>query len=170
MWVRIIGAAATVSACSAFGFGVAVDYHRRVRELRDFLACIQEMELALDEQLVPLPELTLRAGKLGKGRVYAVMRSFSDCLREGLYADVSGCMRCALEQTPMDDRCLHRYLTELGRNLGRFDRAGQLEGLRSLSQSAERKLTQLEAEQSSTVRVYRTLGIFGGLALAVLLI
>lgn len=170
MWVRIIGAAVTVSACSAFGFGVAIDYHRRVRMLSDFLICLQEMELVLAEQLIPLPDLSLRAGRMGKGGVYAVMCCFSDCLKKGVCADVSGCMRCALEQNPLDDRCLHRYLTELGRCLGRFDWAGQVQGLRTLSQSAGRKLTQLEDEQSSTVRIYRTLGIFGGLALAVLLI
>ncbi len=170
MWVRIIGAAVTVGACSAFGFGVGFDYRRRVRELGDFLRCLQEMELALCEQPIPLPELSLRAGKLGRGRVYAVMRSFSDSLKAGVYADVAGCMRFALEQNPLDNRCLHRYFTELGRNLGRFDLAGQVQGLRTLSQSAGGKLLQLEREQAATVRVYRTLGIFGGMALAVLLI
>lgn len=170
MWVRIIGAVVTVGACSAFGFGVAFDYRRRVRELGDFLLCLQEMELALCEKPLPLPELLSRAGNLGKGNVYSVMRTFSDCLQKGAYADAAGCMRCALEQTTVDDRCLHRYLTELGRNLGRFDMEGQLQGLRSLSGSAGRKLLQLENEQSATVRIYRTLGIFGGMALAVLLI
>lgn len=169
MWVRIIGAAVTVSACSAFGFGVAFDYHRRVRMLRDFLACLQEMELALQEQPVPLPELVFRAGQLGKGNVYMLMRAYSDCLRRGLCADAAGCMCLALQQIPIEDRCLHRYFSELGRNLGRFDMPGQLRGLQSLSASAARKLSQLEQEQSAAVRVYRTLGVFGGLALAVLL-
>lgn len=170
MWVRIIGALTTVGACTAFGFGVAFDYRRRVRELGNFLLCLKEMELALSEKPLPLPELASRAGNLGKGSVYEVMRTLSDCLQKNEYADAAGCMRSALEQNPLDDRCLHRYLTELGRNLGRFDLEGQLQGLRSLSVSAGRKLTQLENEQAATIRVYRTLGIFGGMALAVLLI
>lgn len=170
MWLRLVGAAATVTACSAFGFGVASDYRRRVRMLRDFLSCVQEMELQLQQSLLPLPQLTLQAAALGKGTVYSAMQALSDCLRQGTCPDVAGCMCLALEKAAVADPCIRRFLTELGRTLGRFDLPGQLRGLQSLTESAGRALARMEQEQAGAVRVYRTLGVFGGMALAVYLI
>lgn len=170
MWVRLAGAIATVSACSCFGFAVASDYRRRIRMLRDFLTCLQEMTLCLQQDVTPLPELVKRAGSLGRGRVFKVMDSLSAYLSSGACADVPGCMRLALQAVPVEDTYIHRLFTELGRNLGRFDLPGQVQGLTSLSEITTSALQKLEQEQTSAVRVYRTLGIFGGMALAVLMI
>lgn len=170
MWLRIFGACGIVAACSGFGFQAGADYRRRMKYLQDFLDALDEMMRQLNQSLLPLPELVQKASSLGSGGLYDTMGSFSQALAQQLSSDTASCMYLALERGGIEDASARRLMMQLGRSLGRFDLPGQLKGLETLHGQAQRALEHMQQEKTGLVRSYRTLGVFGGMALAVLLL
>lgn len=170
MWLRIFGACGVVAACSGFGFQAGVDYRRRMAFFQDFIDALDEMTRQLNQSLLPLPELVLRASNLGGGALFDTMSHFSRALTEQLATDTAACMYLALEAGEIEDAPARRLMMQLGRSLGRFDLQGQLKGLEVLRGQAERALQHMQQEKTGLLRSYRTLGVFGGMALAVLLL
>lgn len=170
MWLRLIGACAITVSSAGFGLRAAWDYRLRIRLLRDFVACLEEMQQQLRQNLLSLPQLVRIASELGYGTIYRIMDGFHAALIDPEAEDIPGCMRKALSCVPDLHPDLRRLLVQLGRSLGKFDLTGQLKGMDDLKSAAEKQLLIMEHEQNQNVRCYRTLGIFGGMALAVLLL
>lgn len=169
MPVRILGATLTVISCAFFGFRVSWEYLGRLRFLRQLLDVLDEMENRLSFQCSPLPELVQAAAERGKGEVYRLLKAFADALENHAFADAAGCMRFVLDaENP--DTFRRRLLMQLGRSLGRFDLEGQKRELEKLREIVRREILKMEQSQPETLRTWRILGIYGGIALAVLLL
>lgn len=170
MWLRLIGACAITVSSAGFGLRAAWEYRLRLRLLRDFISCLEEMQQQLRQNLLPLPQLVCIASELGQGTIYRIMAGFYTALIDPEAEDIPGCMRKALSSFRDLHPDIRRLLVQLGRCLGKFDLTGQLKGMEDVKTAAQKQLLTMEHEQNRNVRCYRTLGIFGGMALAVLLL
>lgn len=168
--VQMVGAGAVSASCSLFGFRIAREYLSRAQMLRAFIAALEQMEGRLAYDCSPLPELTAIAAQSITGPVSRVLKAFSENLAGRAAQQIPECMKLALESCPIADDSVRRSLILLGTSLGKLDSAGQLQSLKSLRITAQNRLRQLEYESPQRVRCYRTLGICGGIALAVLLV
>lgn len=168
--VRLIGAGTVTASCTLFGFRIAWEYLSRAAMLRAFIAALGQMEARLGFDRCPLPELTAMAAESVNGPVSRVLKAFSENLFLRSSQEISGCMKMALESCPIADDTVRHCLILLGTSLGKLDYEGQLQSMKSLRITVENRLRQMEHEGPQRVRCYRTLGICGGIALAVLLV
>ncbi len=109
------------------------------------------------------------AGNRCKGCVRELFLQFSNELDVQIEPDVGGCMIAALSKTNALPVSFRRICVELGHSLGRYDLAGQIQGLESVHEQCRRKLDSLMQNRESRLRSYQTLAICAGTALAILL-
>ena len=170
MKLRWIAAALVFCGCGAAGFSVAAGYRRQERNLQMLLQALEAMTCELRYRHSALPELCLEAGRCCNGCLQQVFLELADKLRAHSCADAAGCMDLALSAVPELEEPLVRNLRILGSGLGRFDAAGQLQGLESVMELVRRDLAGLRSDLQSRLRCCRTLGLCAGAALAILLL
>ena len=154
--------------CGGFGFLTVTAYRYQEQSLQQLIKAIEYMECELRFRMSPLPELCIGASQICTGCVKSVLRRLGDELERQALPNVSVCMQKVIEkQNTMPER-IQRCLLQLGDTLGRFDLAGQLQGLESVKKLAEFELDILRQNKDVRLRSYQTLGICAGAALVVL--
>lgn len=160
---------------AAAGAGLGFSYSRRWTRRLELLKGLHQMMNLLKGEIsygrLPLPEAFLRIGKriapplsdfaasLGRKLKSRPGEPFSSVYREQLREMLggSGLARADLEQ-----------LEDLGKQLGYLDRETQLRTLDLYTHSLEEVIRELREELPGRKKVYQSLGILGGLFLAVL--
>lgn len=168
MSYKWLGAIMIMTACGGFGFSIAAAQRREEGNLRQLISALDYMECELQYRLTPLPDLCRQAGQETKGCVGQVLRNLSQELECQVAPDVDSCMKAALMTAKDVPDKTREALQLLGRSLGRFDLAGQLNGLESVRSSCRRELDALLNNRDVRLRSYQTLGICAGAALAIL--
>jgi stage III sporulation protein AB len=159
---------------SGAGLGLSFGWEMRERErlLEEILSMISYIKEEIRFANVPLPEAFLRAG----GRLPGVCGEF--------LIDVAGRMaqehklpfanlfaECALEyfiKTPLSEK-EREALTGLGSSLGHLDRVGQIGELERREAVFGGFLSAVKEELPVKERLYRNLGLLGGIVLVVLI-
>lgn len=170
MNLRIIGAALVIAGCAAVGFSIAAGYRREEQALQSLILAIEYMICQLRYGRTALPELCAGAADGSTGQVKAVLTELSRRLSGQSSDDAQGCMAQALEAVPKLPEAVQRNLRILGTNLGRFDAEGQLRGLQSVEELAQRDLAGLRCGLDGRIRACRTLGLCAGAAIAILIV
>lgn len=169
MNLKWIGAVLVIAGCGGFGCSIAAGYLAEQRALRQLLRGLETMRWELQYRLTPLPELCRLAGRESGGRVEPVFAALAGELDRQTEPDAAGCMRRALEDRDLSPR-LRRLLTQLGRSLGRYDLAGQLQGIQAVERACRTEEEKLEKDRDRRLRSYRALSLCAGAALVILLI
>ncbi|MBU5453749.1 stage III sporulation protein AB [Pseudoflavonifractor sp. MSJ-30] len=164
-----IGAVLVIGGCGGFGFSVAREAIRQERLLRQLLENLDFMESELRYRLTPLPELFQLCALRSNGCLKRLFLDMSGELDKHTEPQVEVCLRNALDANPAIPGRIRRRIYQLGRNLGRFNLEGQLQGIESAREGCRRELRELERNRQERLRGYRTLGLCAGAALAVLL-
>lgn len=170
MTYKWIGAVLVLVSCGGFGFAIASGYRQEEQRLRQLLRALQYMECELQYHLTPLPDLCRQAGMETSGSVREVLNKLAGELENQVAPDVSSCMRAAIEDYQDFSRRFRRLMLQLGRTLGRFDLAGQIQGLQAVQASCIQEQKALEQNRDMRLRSYRTLGLCAGAALAILFV
>lgn len=170
MTYKWIGAAMIVVGCGGFGFRLAAAACLEERRLVQLMQLLRRMQSQLQYQLTPLPELCSQCGRETGGPLGRVLETLARELESRTYPDVYSCMRGALQADRELSPTCRRLLVQLGRELGRFDLAGQLQGLQAVSAACREQRQRLRQNQQQRLRSYRTLSLCAGAALAILLV
>lgn len=167
---RVIGAILVVLSSSAVGFSIVSIQKQEQKALLQLIRGLEYMACELEFRLPPLPELcTLTAMQLtGPARDFFL--ALEGEIQNNTAEDVYGCVCSAVENVKKMPEAAKRNLLLLGKTLGRFDLAGQLSGIASVSELCKRDLEGLQNNQDVRFRAYRTLGICAGIALVILFI
>lgn len=163
-----IGAVLVVFSCGGFGFRIAGSYRRNERLLRQLLNVLDTMESELRYRLTPLTELSRMAARDTGGVLRDVFLNLIRELDWQSEPDAQSCMRAAMDRCHDLPASVRRPLRQLGQTLGRFDLAGQLQGLSAVKETCRRELAHLERNRDVRLRSYQTLGLCAGAALAIL--
>ena len=170
MTYKWIGAVLVIVGCGGFGFAMAAAHRQEERRLGQLLRALQYMQCELQYHLTPLPELCRQAGAEAAGDIGQVFRRLAQELETQSFPDAASCMRAAIEKGPDLSPGCRRLLVQLGRSLGRFDLAGQLQGLQAVKAACREQRRRLEKDREVRLRSYRTLGLCAGAALAILFV
>ena len=170
MVIRWIGAALVVASGGGFGFTAAWQHRRQEAALEELVRAIEFLASELNCRLTPLPELCIDVADQTNGAVSRVFLRLSEELDKQLSPDADICMQAALRSVKGIPESAQDNLTFLGKNLGRFDLAGQLAGFESVKQTCLRDLAGLQSNRDTRLRSYQTLGLCAGAALVILLI
>lgn len=168
--LRLIGAGMIVSACGAFGLGLAAQYRREIATLRQFIQCVEFMQREMEYHLTPLPELCRDAGTHSSGILRKYWEQIAFEMESQIAPDVPSCMEAAAGKVSPLPKHTAAAMEMLGRSMGSYDLAGQQQALMSVHQYCEELLGNLEANKTQRIRNYQTLGLCAGAALAILFI
>ena len=167
---RIIGAILVIVSTSAVGFSIAASHRREANALMQLIRALEFMSCELEFRLPSLPDLCRLTAMQVSGPMHQVFAQLEQELQKQMSADAYSCMSAVLQKADKLPEAAKRNLLLLGKNLGRFDVAGQLSGIASVTQLCRRDLDGLLSNQDVRLRSYRTLGICAGVALVILFI
>jgi len=167
---KIVGAICVIVGCGSCGFIITAQYLARIRLLQNLMKALVYMECELQYRCTPLPQLCRQAGKRNQGKIQQVLMLLADEMDAQVSPNVEMCMYAALAQSGLPDSAVSGILTELGKNLGRFDMTGQLRGLQYVRNLCSENLEQLQHCKESRLRSYQTLGLCAGAAIVILLV
>ena len=170
MSIKLLGALCVVIAGGGFGFSMAAGHQQSEKTLQQLLRGIEFMISELEYRLTPLPQLCRMAAKEAGGQVGKILLALALTLEQQQISNVTMCMDSVVERFPRLPVRTERNMLQLGRSLGRFALEGQVAGLRSCVALCQRDLQSLSVDRDVRLRSYRTLGLCGGIALAILLL
>lgn len=170
MSIKIFGAFCIIAACGTCGFSMAAQHLRKIRRMNYLLSAVEYMMCELQCRCTPLPQLCRQAGLMCQGKVKQVFLMLSDELDAQISPNVHCCMEVVIAKIGELERPLKEAFAELGRNLGKFDLTGQLQGLQRTQKKCEEILQQLVSDKDSKLRSYQTLGLCAGAAIAIIFV
>lgn len=165
-----VGAILIIVGCSGCGFAIAAGKRREERLHYQLMQILQFMEADLQYRLTPLPELCRMVAGHAKGLLQVVFLNLYRELKWQKLPDAGSCMHAALDRTGEIPTGIRRLLVQLGYTLGKFDLAGQIQGIQAVKQRCEESLETIRQNRDEQLRSYQTLGICAGMALAIVLI
>ena len=168
--MKWIGALLIVAGCGVFGFLLAANHRREESALRQLIGALDYMQCELQYRMTPLPDLCRQAGEQYRNVVGQVLIMLARELECQISPDVERCMEEALKTGETLPARTQIAFEILGASLGRFDIDGQIRGLEGVRSFCRRELEALGENRDARLRSYQTLAVWGGAALAILLI
>ena len=170
MAYRIFGAILVIVGCACTGFLVAANAKRETASLKDLIYILEFCKNELTFRLTPLPELCRQAAAVASGTLSKFFIAVALELEHQISPDAEKCIHAALGRfTDMPVLCTE-LLISLGKNFGRFDLNGQVQGIDHILAEAERLLAHHTGNQEVRLRSYKTLGLCAGAAIVILFI
>lgn len=172
MWLKMSGAVLIVAATSWIGLETAQGFQRRPRQLRDLQSSLQMLETEISYTQTPLPKALEKIARSIKGCVgdfFFIIRNrlintpgttLGEAWHKGMeYLQEHSAL------TASDQQILHNFATTLGIS----DRQDQVKHLKLVM--AQLAAAEIKAwdEKAKNARMFKTLGILGGLAIVILL-
>jgi stage III sporulation protein AB len=171
MWIKIIGGILVVAATSWIGLETARRFQRRPRQLREMQSGLQMLETEISYVLTPLPKALEKIAQSIEGHTgdfFGVVKNQiinnPGAIREawGKGMDYLG-EHCALTD------CDQNILRNFGTTLGKSDRQDQVKHLKLAMAQLATAETNAWEEKAKNERMFKALGLLGGLAIVILL-
>jgi stage III sporulation protein AB len=161
-----------VAATSWIGLQIANQYRQRPLQLREFQSSMQCLETEISYGLTPLPRALERVAKLHQGLVGEIFATARDILlfKQGIsvreaWNEAVHNLWDRLALAPSD----REILVNFGSTLGVSDRNDQVKHLKlAMAQLANAEAQAWDAKEKNE-RMYKSLGVLGGLAIVILL-
>lgn len=171
--LKAIGIFITITAGAGIGFVCSLDLTRRAEGLKQLLRLGTILKGEIEYRHATLPEAMAQAAAKLKDPYKRFAEDISGEMKEYpgiLLTEIfEKSMKKHLEQSRLDkeDR---QNLCELGGRLGYLDRQMQIQNLEWFCRETQQELRELQATMPARKKVYQSLGIMGGLFLAVLIL
>lgn len=173
MMLKIVGAILIVTSCGMGGIVYSNRYINRLDNLKSLSICIEMLRSEITYGHIPLPQASRSIAEKVRGPVADIFYDFSDELisRKGYTAHQAfkravdkNAGRLCINQEEMG------LFRTLGNMMGTSDTANQEKSLNLLSKQLEVLIERAMSEKDKNVKIYRNLGLLGGIGLAILLI
>ncbi|SCM80145.1 Stage III sporulation protein AB [uncultured Sporomusa sp.] len=171
MWLKILGSFLVIIASVSLGFMLAAQYAERPRQIRQIISCLSALKSHINYTAIPLPAALVQSTGGITGPVAELFQAMASLL-----ADNGLTPQAALNQALKDSNKLvlhnpeREVLSVFSANLGGMNREEQHKSLDLAQEQLSR--IQYEAERlcEQNVKMYRYLGICGGLAVVIVLV
>ena len=172
MFPSIVGAVALIFSCTALGFYFAAQEGFRLQDLQEFKKALTILSSEIEHMRAPLPMACANIAKRTSHAVSALFANFSKLLEEN-----AGETAYQLWVQAMEGQKGHARLADedwdviegFGKTLGYLDKHMQQSAITYAIDYIDEKTTCLLVQSDKNKRMYRSLGVIGGLLLAVVL-
>ena len=170
---RIVGCILVVAAGAGMGFSGSMRLSEQIRILEKLLQMVICLKGEIRCGNASLPDAFYGAAGRMNGKYREFLISAADRMKAGTGEKLSQiCRECA--ESALKKSCLTHgekdAFFSIGKYLGYLDREMQLRQLSLYEKNLEVEIGNLKREASGKKKLYRGLGVFGGLLLAVLLV
>lgn len=171
---RIVGCLLIIAAGTGLGFSESLRLSERICTLEMLLQMVICLKGEISSGNASLPDAFCgTAGRMnGKYREFLINAANQDesGKRRKTLTDMQGMRRSHPEKKLPYPWGKGRFFFPIGKYLGYLDREMQLRQLSLYEKNLEVEIGNLKKEASGKKKLYRGLGVFGGLLLAVLLV
>jgi stage III sporulation protein AB len=173
MWLKVIGSVLVVTAGTCIGFQLALRCSERPRQIRQIISCLVSLKSYINYAALPLPEALVRCASSAEGVVADLFHQTAAILQQKGWLTPQEALTQALGDLRARlvlDKPELEALASLGANLGFTNREEQEKYLLLVQdelQTIERDAIQIRERNT---KMYRYLGVCGGLALVILLV
>jgi len=172
MLPSIVGAVALVAGCAAIGFYFAAKEGFRARELQEFKKALMILSSEIEHMRAPLPTACANIAKRTDKPVSGLFSNFSKQLEAN-----EGETAYRLWMQALESQKPHSHLAEedlnildgFGKTLGYLDKQMQQSAIAYAVEYIDDKTAGLLTQADKNKRMYRSLGVIGGLLLAIVL-
>lgn len=170
---RIVGCILVVVAGAGMGFSGSMRLSEQIRILEKLLQMVICLKGEIRCGNASLPDAFYGAAGRMNGKYREFLISAADRMKAGTGEKLSQiCRECA--ESALKKSCLTHgekdAFFSVGEYLGYMDLEMQIKQLSLYEKNLEEEISRLKEEASGKKRLYRSLGILGGLLLAVLLV
>lgn len=171
-WIRALGCVMTVTGASGCGFWLSGRYRQRLKTLEQ----LRQMMFLLKGQILyvnaTLEEAFLAVGERTKGELAELFLRAAKQMESRPGDPFVRIWKEAVEDMGADlplDRTDRQSLAALGEHLGFLDREMQERNLLLYLEQLDLTMDELRTHREERCRLYSSLGIMGGMFLAILL-
>jgi len=172
MFSSIAGAVALIAGCTAIGLYLAAKEDFRLRELQELKKALMILSSEIEHMRAPLPAACANIAKRTKNPISKLFLDFSKLLEAN-----GGETAYQLWMQALEGQKSHMHLAEedwdiiegFGKTLGYLDKQMQQSAITYAVEYIDEKAVGLLSQADKNKRMYRSLGIIGGLLLAVVL-
>ena len=172
MILRIAGALAVVFGCAGLGFYFSAKEGFRIGELLELKKALFILSSEIDYMRAPLHTACANIAKRTEWTIGALFSRFSALLAGGegdtAYRQWAAAIDSIKDKTFMAEEDLF-VLDGFGKTLGYLDKHMQQNAIDYATGYIDEKVATLQAQGSKSKRMYRSLGIIGGLLITVVL-
>lgn len=172
MWLKILGSMLVITAGTAIGFSLASRYVERPRQIRQLISCLSALKSHINYAAVPLPEALSQCTCGVAGPVAEFFHTMSLLLANNGWLTPQAAMEQALKESQqlILNQPEREILAVFSANLGSMDQEEQVKSLELVHEQLARLQCEAERLCEQNVKMYRYLGICGGLAVVIILI
>ena len=168
--LKMMGIVLVVLGASGTGFSMAWSVRHNTAVIQQLLQSLVQMRSEIAYRRTPLPELLRLLAAASRGEVAVVWNLVADGVCQRQEETVGKIVRSSLAgmRAPAFTGPVRQILQVLGDGMGAYDTEGQVRAITLAETRLQELLQQSRAEQGGRMRSYCTLGICGGLAIAIL--
>mgnify|MGYP000394787936 CR=1 FL=1 len=173
MILKIISSAAIIASATALGVQYASRYGLRAKEIRAFQSALVQLESEILYYDTLLPDALMEIGALTEGEVGKFFTEAGRRLKSKRGQTIDDAWRKALDHSRQNLNLTqedYELILDFGGQLGLSDK----EGLRKYFQLIQSRLKNQEAkaeeERNRYEKMAKSLGLLGGLAIAIILL
>lgn len=173
MLFKLLGSLAIMGGSTLIGYVLSKDCSRRPQELRTLQVLLQMLENEISFLSSLVTEAFKKLSENNKNPVTIFFKSTARKLEEDSSLSASSAWEIAINEE-INKTALNKedqaILISFGKMLGNSDIEGQIKNIRLTIEHLKLQEQKAEESKAKTEKMYKSLGILGGLALVVILI
>jgi len=173
MIVSIIGCILIIGACSYIGFFLGKQYNTRFEQVKKLRSSLKMLETEISYSMNPLPEALFRIGSRISGPVGILYEHVAELLEKNAGLPMEKVWKVGLSKLSEESSLKKEeldVLDDFGLGLGGSDREEQLKNLHLAQEHLRIIEASAESDKNKYERMYKTLGVLAGTALAIVFI
>ena len=173
MIVKITGCILIIGACSYMGFFLGKQYNARFEQIRKLRSSLKMLETEISYSMNPLPEALLKVGSRIPGPVGALYKYTAELLEKNVGLPMDQVWKAGLNELSEESSLKKEeldVLDDFGLGLGGSDKEEQLKNFHLIQEHLRIIELNAESDRNKYERMYKTLGVLTGAALALVLI
>ena len=173
MLFKIAGSLIVILSCTFLGAVLSTDCRKRPQQLRELQSMLQMFENQISYLSDVIAEVFMRIGKVSRSEAGLFFSGTVEILNEGRNRSASQAWEQAviqnIKRTALNKEDEEILLT-FGKILGCTDLEGQVKNIRLALDQLKHQEVKAEVNRSKNEKMYRSLGILGGIAVVIVLI
>lgn len=173
MYLKLSGAVLIILTAYLFGFNVASAYRSRVLQLEEILMALEMYLTEINYGLTPLPQAFLNIGKRIKEPAGSLFVDAARLMLQNKGLSACDCWESAVgKNTPALDLLVGdlELVKKLGFIWGKSDKSGQLRQVAFIQELLRQALREAQKNQQKNDKIWKYLGLLGGMTLVIFLL